>query len=52
MRPLRSKNLKIRNYLENLSIDWRIILKWIFEIGDKRVWTGFIWFMTGTSAVL
>jgi len=28
-------NLRGRNDLENLGLDWRIILKWIFKILDR-----------------
>jgi len=33
-------NLKEREHLENLGVDWRIILKWIFEVGG---WGGRDW---------
>jgi len=35
--------------LEELDVDVRIILKWVFEEKDLRTWTGFIWVRTGTS---
>jgi len=40
------KNMKGRNDLENLSVDERIILKWIEK---KLVWTRFILFSIRTS---
>jgi hypothetical protein len=32
-------NLKERNHVEKLGVDWRIILRWIFEVGGGE-WTG------------
>jgi hypothetical protein len=29
--------------MEDLSVNWRIILKWILEKYGGRLWTGFIW---------
>jgi hypothetical protein len=41
--------LKGRYHSENLGIDGRIILKWILEKSDGKVWTGFVWSKTGSS---
>jgi hypothetical protein len=37
------------DYLENLSIDWRIILKWIFSRWYREAWTGLVWLRRGTG---
>ena len=37
-----------RDHFEDISIEERIILKWIFEMWDVAVWTGLIWLRIGT----
>jgi hypothetical protein len=36
------KNMKGRDHLEDLDIDRRIILEWILEKKEWKVWVGFI----------
>jgi hypothetical protein len=40
--------LRERDRLENLSIDEKIILKWIFRKWSGGAWTELIWHSTGT----
>jgi len=35
--------------LEDLGVDWRIILKLIIMKWDGKLWTGLIWFRSGTG---
>jgi hypothetical protein len=37
------EDLKGRGHLEDIGVDERIILEWILEKQDGKVWTGFIW---------
>jgi hypothetical protein len=37
------------DYLEDLGVDWRIILKFIIMKWDEKVWTGLIWLRIGTG---
>jgi hypothetical protein len=40
------------SHSEELSIDGRIVLEWILEKHDEKVWPGFIWLSIGTSGGL
>ena len=39
-----------RNHLEELDVDERIILKWIFKKWDEESWTGLLCLRTGTCS--
>jgi hypothetical protein len=45
-------NLKGRDYSEDLGVDGKIILEWIWERDFGKVWTGFIWLRNGTTGGL
>jgi hypothetical protein len=47
-----SENLKGRDHSEDLSIDGKIILEWIFEKQGGKVRTGCIWLRIVTSGRL
>jgi hypothetical protein len=42
-------NLVERGHFEDLRVDGRISLKWIFKKWDAEVWTGLIWLRIGTD---
>ena len=38
-----------RDYLEELGLNGRILIKWIFKMWDGEAWTGLIWLRIGTG---
>jgi hypothetical protein len=42
-------NLMERDNLEDVGVDWRIILKLIFKTWDGEAWTGLFWLRIGTG---
>jgi hypothetical protein len=45
-------HLKGRDYLKDLDEAKKVILKWLLNKQDQRVWTGLIRFSTGKRAQL
>jgi hypothetical protein len=45
-------NLSGGNHLENPGVYWRIILKWFFEKGVGKAYTGSMWLRIGTGSWL
>jgi len=41
--------LRERDYLRDLGVDGRIIIRWIFRKWDRGVWTGLNWLRIGTD---
>jgi hypothetical protein len=46
------ENLKGRDLTEDLAMNWKVILKWILDKHDRKMWTGFIWLKIETSGGL
>jgi hypothetical protein len=45
-------HLREGDNVENLCVDGRIILKWIFKKWDGQIWTGLIWLRIGINGRL
>jgi hypothetical protein len=39
----RSGDLRERHHLEDLDLDERVILQWIFKKRGEEAWTGLLW---------
>ena len=42
-------NVRERDHLEDLGVDGRIIVKWIFKKWDGDAWAGLLWLRIGTG---
>jgi hypothetical protein len=45
-------DVRERDRLGHLVVDWGVILRWILSKSVWRVWTGLIWLRIGTSGRL
>ena len=41
--------MRERNHFEDISVDGRIIIKWIIKKWDGELWTGVLWLTIGTG---
>ena len=41
-----------KKHLEDLDVDEKIILKWIFKSWVEEAWTGLLWLRIGTGGEL
>jgi hypothetical protein len=46
---IRWEDMIERDHLEDINVDRRIILKWIFKKWDGKAWTRMIWLRIGTG---
>jgi len=46
-KTFRLESLKERDHMEDVGVDGRIVLKWIWVKWGGKVWTGFIWLRIG-----
>jgi hypothetical protein len=47
-----TQSKKKKDHSEDLDLDRRITLRWIFWKQSGRMWTGFLWLRTGTGGGL
>lgn len=46
---LRYGDLMGIDHLEDISVDGRVIIKWVFKEWHDDVWTGLLWLRRGTG---
>jgi hypothetical protein len=42
-------NVRERDNLKDPSMDWRVVIRWIFRKWNEGAWTGSMWLKTGTG---